>query len=126
MPANSRVRRAADLSLVALAACAAILAAVGAASPLRVVIALLCAALLPGAAVLTRLDSEDLVTWIGLAVGISFGMEAVVASLTLWLEVWNPTATVTALGVLSALVLVDDARRQPRSDRHSRTAKAPR
>jgi hypothetical protein len=125
MPTNSRARLAADLSLVVLAACAAILAAVGAASPLRVVIALPCAALLPGAAVLTRLDSEDLVTWLGLAVGISLGIEAVVASLTLWLEVWNPTATITVIGVASALVLIDDARRQFRSDRHSRIAKVP-
>ena len=122
MPTKSSVRLAADLTLVAFAACAAILAAIGATSPLRIVVGLVCATLLPGAAVLTRLSSGDVATWFGLAAGISFAIEAVVASLTLWLDVWNPTAVITVLGVLSALVLIDDARRQSHVGRQSQDA----
>jgi hypothetical protein len=119
MAAQVRIRLTADLALVALAGCAAVLAATGGSSPLRLAVGLLCTTLLPGAAVLTRIECADAVMWLGLAVGSSLAIEALVAAVTLWLHVWHPAATNLALGLISSLLLIDDARRHVRPPRKS-------
>jgi hypothetical protein len=117
MSAKVRIRLTANLALVALAGCAAVLATTNGGSPLRLAVGLLCTILLPGAAVLTRLECDDVVMWLGLAVGISLAIAALAATVTLWLNVWNPTVTNLVLGLISSLVLIDDTRRHVRPPR---------
>jgi GT2 family glycosyltransferase len=78
--------------------------------PLRSVVAFAALLVVPGGAVLSRLRVGGLVEWLGLAVAISLAVETASALAFLWTHFWHPAVIATALGLISAVVLVIDIR----------------
>lgn len=111
MLAGRRTREWVDATLLLVAAATAVLAAAHVDSTARLVLALVAATLIPGAAVLTWFPVSDPAAWFGLAATISFSLEAIAGSMALWFQVWHPMPIIVAIGVISSLVLADDLRR---------------
>ncbi|WP_322761758.1 hypothetical protein [Frankia sp. Cr2] len=105
-----------DLALLALAVMAgiAVVAPSGPAQPVLVLLALL---LLPGAAVLTRLDTPDPLTWLGLAIVLSMAVDAGTSLVMLWAGLWHPMVLGSVLGAASMAALIVDLRLQPKQAR---------
>jgi hypothetical protein len=87
--------------LLWVAACACIVAPLaqltGLHSPLRVAGALLLFCLAPGMALLPRLSPRPAYVELGLVVGFSLAVCAVLAQSMLWLGAWSPTAATCVL-----------------------------
>ncbi|WP_239381447.1 MULTISPECIES: hypothetical protein [unclassified Frankia] len=106
-----RRRCAVDCALLALAALTLLMALSGTHSPVRAVLAVLAAALLPGAAALTTLRLDDALTWLAVTVSVSLAMLTLLAVVTVEVGWWNPTALLLCLGLASGGVLAWDLRR---------------
>jgi hypothetical protein len=106
---TARASVVADLTLLALACAAAIVAVADPAGPARPLLVLCAACLLPGGALLTRLRVDDLVTALGLAVGLSMCAEAIGALAMVWTGWWHPVAFAIGLGVVACAALLLDA-----------------
>lgn len=97
--------------LIGLSAVCAPLYVVDIGGPVRLVLALAAMALLPGAAVLTRLPTADPAVWLGLAVAISLAVETVASLVMAWTGWWHPGPVAGALAAVCVLVLLVDVRR---------------
>jgi hypothetical protein len=98
----------ADCALLALAA----LAATGTLAPgsglLRPLLVLLAACVVPGAALLTRVEVHDLLEAAGLAVAFSLGVEGAGALAMVWTGWWHPLAWgLTLLAAACSMFLLD-------------------
>ncbi|WP_239346661.1 MULTISPECIES: hypothetical protein [unclassified Frankia] len=96
-----------DLALLALAVIAGI-AVVAPSGPARPVLVLLALLLLPGAAVLTRLDTPDPLTWLGLAIVLSMAVDAGASLVMLWSGLWHPMVLGAVLAAASIAALIVD------------------
>ena len=86
--------------------------AAGIHSGLRVAAALALMALAPGVAAWPLFGSRSAQLELGLVVGTSLGVSALVAELTLWAGVWSPTRSTAVLAAVSlASILAQLARR---------------
>ncbi len=99
------------LALLVLLAVAAVLTAASWDHPIRLLAAVLVAALVPGGALLARAPVDDVVAWLGLAVGLSLAVDAALSLGLVWLDHWNPQALAAALGAVSATLLLSNLRR---------------
>ena len=92
------------VSLLYLAAAACILAPVtelaGLHSPVRVAAALVLFCLAPGVALLPRLSPRTPAVELGLVIGFSLAVCALVAQSMLWLGVWSPEAATSLLAAV--------------------------
>ena len=108
---DRRLDRAVHVALLVLTAATALMALTGVSWPIRPVVTLVTAALLPGAAVLTRMPPVDVPTWCALACAFSLAIEAAGALAMVWLRLWNPAGLSLVLGAASAAVIVLHLRR---------------
>ena len=90
-------------------------------SPVRVVAALLLLGVAPGAAILPSSEARTALVEIGLVVGLSIAISALVAQTMLALHVWSPAA---ATWVVAAACIVPIGLRL-RAIRHRRTRSGP-
>ncbi|WP_239334669.1 hypothetical protein [Frankia sp. CiP3] len=102
-----------DLALLALAVMAGI-AVVAPSGPARPVLVLLALLLLPGAAVLTRLDTPDPLTWLGLAIVLSMAVDAGTSLVMLWSGLWHPMVLGAVLAAASMAALIIDLCMRPK------------
>jgi hypothetical protein len=112
MSHSQRTRFDAGLLLLTVLAVGAALLALDPVRPWLVFAAML---LVPGGAVLTLLDLDDLPTALGLAVVISLAIDATLATLVLWSRWWHPEVVAGVVAVVCVLLLADDLRRVRRS-----------
>ncbi|WP_322759680.1 hypothetical protein [Frankia sp. Cr2] len=106
-----RRRCAVDCALLVLAALTGLVAGSGTHSPVRTVLALLATALLPGAAALTTLRLDDVLTWLAVTVSVSLATLTLLAVATVEVGWWNPEALLSCVGLASSGVLAWDLRR---------------
>jgi hypothetical protein len=118
---DARLRVATHAGLIAVAAFATVLALAQLTGPVRLIATLVAMALLPGAAVLTRLPTADPAAWCGLAVAISLAIETILALLMVWSHQWHPVPLAVALALASGVALLDDIRRTRASARRARS-----
>ena len=109
---SPRLRSGAHVALVVLVALVAVLALASLEHPLRTLAAFLAAALVPGAAVLSRAPVDDLLTWVGLSVALSLAIETACSLAMVWLGLWSPLALAAILGTGSVLALLGSVRRR--------------
>jgi hypothetical protein len=75
----------------------------------RLLLVLAAGCLVPGAALLTQLVSEDLLSAFALAIGLSLGIEATGALAMVWTGWWHPSGFALAVLALSCIALSWDA-----------------
>ncbi|MBX6389860.1 MAG: hypothetical protein IRZ08_12840 [Frankia sp.] len=112
--ADARTRILVHAALVTVGVLAAAFSLLEVTGTVRLLTTLLAAALLPGAAVLSRLPALDLAAWAGLAVAISVAIETVLSLVLVWTRLWHPSALAALLGAASVALLVLDIRDQRR------------
>jgi uncharacterized membrane protein len=98
-------RRSAQLSFVALAACAVVVNLVAPVGAVRTLVTLAAALLVPGAAIASQMVSLDVQNTVAVAIGLSLAVETVVALAMVWVPWWHPRAAAGLLIGLSLLVL---------------------
>ena len=101
----------ADCLLLVLAAAAVAVCLAGTHSIARLLLVLAAACLIPGGALLTRLPVEDELEALGLAVSLSFCIEAVGTLAMIWTGWWHPFGWALALVIAACVMLVLDLRR---------------
>jgi hypothetical protein len=104
-----------DGLLLGLTATTVLSWAIGTHSPARIVLVLLTACLVPGAAVLTRLSVSDPLEGAALAVGIGLTLEAIGTLGMIWTGFWRPGGWASVLVAAASLVIGLDLRRNARS-----------
>jgi hypothetical protein len=120
-------RQAANLCALGLVAAVAVLAIADADGPVRLAATLLAALVVPGWAVMTRLETDDPLTTLGMTVAFSLAIETVLSAILVWTGWWHPEVLALALGAgSSALILVDLAAREPEVDDHHALVVGPR
>lgn len=97
-----------DISLLALGLAAAAAIALGGSGVVRLLIVFVAASLIPGGALLTRLETNDVATALGLALGLSLGVEAVGALVMVWTGWWHPLGFSILLVAAACLLLGSD------------------
>jgi CHASE2 domain-containing sensor protein len=102
-----------DVALLGLLAAAALVVAVDL-QPVRPLVLLVAACLVPGGAILTRLRTGEGMTDLALAIGLSLAVEVAASLLLAWSGWWHPGALGIALGAASAVLLVGDLLRGAR------------
>jgi hypothetical protein len=100
-----------DCLLLALGTSAVTVSVLGGSSTARLTLDLAAACLVPGAAMLTLLGVDDLLSALGLAFALSFCIEGAGALAMIWSGVWHPVAFSLALVALAAAALGIDLRR---------------
>lgn len=110
----------ADCLLLSLAAAAIAVCLLDTHSIARLLLVLAAACLIPGGALLTRLPGEDVLEAFGLAVGLSFTVEAVGALAMVWTGWWHPFGWALALATVACVMFVLDLRRNVVTVRGSR------
>ena len=100
-----------DGLLLSLTGATALAWATGTHSPARLVLVLLTACLVPGAAVLTRVSVRDPLEGAALAVGLGLTLEAIGTLGMIWAGFWHPEGWALFLGVTASLALAIDLRR---------------
>jgi hypothetical protein len=107
-----------DGLLLALAALSAALCLTGTHSGVRLMAVLVTACLLPGAALLTRLNAQDAFDRCALAIGLSLCLEAAGALAMAWTGWWHPSLwALTLLAGACLLLILDLARNLPGAGR---------
>jgi hypothetical protein len=106
--ADPRRRLAFDCGALALLALTVAVCAIPALDPARVGILMLGFCLVPGCALLTRLEVEGLAEAATLAVAISLSLLTAGALVMAWTGWWHPYAWGGVLGALSAMALLVD------------------
>jgi hypothetical protein len=97
-----------DLLLLALAGTTVAVCMAGPNGPLRLLLVLATACLVPGGALLTRLPAQDALTALGLAVGLGLCIETVGALAMIWTGVWHPVGAAGVLLTLTCAMLAAD------------------
>lgn len=110
-----------DGALLVLLSCAAIVIAIPV-TVLRPPIVLASALLVPGAAVLTRLEIEDPVVGGALAIALSIAIDVLGSLALVWTGWWHPGVLAVTLGAGATVLLVDDMRRSFIAGRRGRAA----
>jgi hypothetical protein len=108
--APPRRRAAIDGALLALTAATVVVSALDPHGVDRLLLVLASACLLPGAALLTRLTSDDLLSAFALAVALSLCIETVGALAMIWTGWWHPLGFSIVLAALCAGFLALDLR----------------
>jgi hypothetical protein len=111
---SHRQRRRFDVGLLLLAVLAAG-AVIFTLDPVRPWLVFAAMLLVPGGAVLTLLDLDDVPMAIGLAIVISLAIDAALATLVLWSRWWHPEIVAGVVGLVCVVLLSDDLRRLRRS-----------
>jgi hypothetical protein len=106
-PPAARRRLWVDLTLLALLVLGA-LATDDLLGPARPYGLLIAALLVPGGALLTWLGVDDVLTAVGLAVGLSLAVEIVGSLALVWSTYWHPSSLALVLGVISAGLILWD------------------
>lgn len=101
----------ADCVLLLLAAATVASLLLDAPSPIRLLLLLAAACLIPGSALLTLLPVEDPFEAFALAVGFGFTLETVGALAMVWTGWWHPYGWTIVLGALACVMLTLDLRR---------------
>jgi hypothetical protein len=105
---RSNGRQLANVCVLGLAAAVATLAIVGVDGPGRIAVTLIAALVVPGWAVMTRLEADDPLTTLGMTVAFSLAIETVCSALLVWTGWWHPYVLAALLGAgSSVLVLID-------------------
>jgi hypothetical protein len=104
-----------DGVLLTLAAIAIAVFVLGAGGAARLLLVLAATCLVPGGALLTRLPTDDLPSALGLAVGLSFCIEAAGALVMIWIGWWHPVGFSLAIVAAAGALLVLDLRRSLRA-----------
>ncbi len=113
-------RLLAHLCVLGLAAAVATLAIVDVEGPGRIVATLLAALVVPGWAVMTRLEADDALTTLGMTVAFSLAIETVCCALLVWTGWWHPEALALVLAAASSvLILIDLRARGTGADHHA-------
>jgi glycosyltransferase involved in cell wall biosynthesis len=108
-PGPRRRQRATLNSLLLLLAAATFLVCIADVnSAVRPLLVLVAACLVPGGALLTRLPTDDGLEALGLAIGLSLGIETAGAIVMAWTGWWHPFAWALLLGLLASGVLLVD------------------
>ncbi len=107
---SPRSRSRAHLALVVLVAGVAALALASLEHPVRTLAAFLAAALVPGAAVLSRAPVDDVLAWLGLSVALSLAIETACSLAMVWLGLWSPLGLAAILGTGSVVALLGSIR----------------
>jgi hypothetical protein len=101
----------ADCLLLALAAATVAACLLSAHSTARLLLLLAAACLIPGGALLTRLQVEDVLEAFGLAAALGFSVEAVGSVAMVWTGWWHPFGWALVLGSAACAMLALDLRR---------------
>jgi CHASE2 domain-containing sensor protein len=100
-------RALSDLALLTLTLAAA-LAVVANATPVRPFVVFAAAVLVPGGALLTKLRTEESITDLALAMGLSLAIDIAGSLILAWSGWWHPVALAIALGAASSALLLAD------------------
>jgi len=111
-PARDRRRRQADVALLLLIGEATALNIAAPVGGARTIVTFLAAVLVPGAAIVTWLDTRDGVQAVALAIGLSLGVDIAVSLAMAWLGLWHPSLAAAGLAAISAIVLATDFARR--------------
>lgn len=113
---SMHARRTTHTVLVAVTVTLAFLVLRGTDSPVRVLLAVPVAFLLPGAAALTRLPVDGTAEWVGLAVAISLAVDVLTSMVMVWSGWWHPAVLQFVVGLTCCAVLVHSLRADLRAD----------
>ncbi|ABD10958.1 hypothetical protein ThrDRAFT_01966 [Frankia casuarinae] len=113
-------RRTTQAALVAVTVMLAFLVVCRTDSPVRVLLAVPAAFLLPGAAVLARLPVDGTAAWIGLAVAISLAVDVLTSMLMVWSGWWHPAVMQSVVGLACCAVLIHSLRAELRAQPRAR------
>jgi GT2 family glycosyltransferase len=108
-PMTSYQRFVCDVMLLALAIAAFVINAVSLPSLPRAIVTLLAALLVPGWAILTRLNVDGILGLFVIAVALSLTVDTIVSLLLVWTALWSPGTAAIAAGTVAILVIAYDA-----------------
>jgi uncharacterized membrane protein len=104
---RARVYLLSDLVLLALLALTTVVILADV-QPMRPYVVFLAACVVPGGALITRLRTEEGLTDLALAIGLSIGIEIAGSLVLTWSGWWHPEALGIVLGTGSLVLLLSD------------------
>lgn len=109
------IRRRVDAGIIALAVAAAASTQIEAGSPVRAVLVFAAFLLVPGWAIVSLLDSGPPVAMLGLAIGLSLGVDVAGSLVLVWTGRFDVLVLTGIVGTVAVALLITDLVRQSQS-----------